>query len=1358
MSVSAVKDSETTLRVSFTGSIEGVPDVSGYQYSTDGTNFSNAAVTDGAFVIGGLSAGTPYTVRLRAYSDTAWTSSVTTASPVKTYMIGTAPSALVLSPVYGSESSLRLYFTDSSGGYPPVSGYKYKLSTETEFRDATASPIIISDLSAATSYTVNIKAISTDAWESSTVSATASTYKKGSIPSITIDSSINAIVVHFTQSEVGIPSPSYYYSYSPDGSNRIAVASTPSSFNISTRVPKTVYFIADSSSGTLISAGVTGTPYVLGSVPSITNIVPGLNKLTVSFSSSTGGYRPPTYYYYYSYNSTTSARTAVPVPAAENSFDIPDLSNAVPYSVYMVASNEAGDVISDPSSATPYVIATSPTITSVTPGVNSLSIHFNNSTGGNPAPYYYYSYDGGATFANSTYTSNATPISITGLYSKSYSIQLKGVSAQSGNTEVSSATGVPYVLGTAPNMTIANGRGKITVGYSQDISGTYDTTWYYSLNGSALISSPTTPFELSGEQITGTSPYSIYVLVRNPAGDLSTNIVRGNVFGSDPSFSVMNYTGKITVAYSQNIPGTTPTTWYYSLNGSALVSSPTTPFDLSGAQLTGTSPYSIYMLARNPAGDLSTNVIQGNTLGSKPIITSITTGSNAITVNYSQEIVGTAITDFYYYLNDVSYNALASGFTIEGLTNTTPYTIRISAVNPAGTIDSDTSNVTVLGSKPVITSIVPGSNQATIYYSQEIAGTANTIFYYYLNGVSYNAPTSGFTISGLSNATPNTIRISAVNPAGTIDSVTSNIYVFGDKPVITSIVPGFNQATIYYSQANAVTADTKFYYYLNGVSYDAPESGFTISDLTRKTPYSFRISAVNPAGNIESDSSYINVFGSKPTATVTSGTNKITVQISQIVSGTSATKYYYSEFPDGSSRQGTGAAVFDISNITKAKTFYVVASNPAGNLVSDLSFTGIPYAIGSSPRILFITPVYGPAIQRGINANVFEKYFGRVAGGIQSNSGERCSKDFNQQTVMQRDFFSANTVEMMPMNFVGVVEMMSREVFEMSLTVYFIESEGGYPAVQKYQYSLDGGETFADANELSSPIIITGLYSDILYSVSIRAVSNVGSAWSSESANSKYETGSDPVIGEITPGLNQLSVAFSQTPFGTSPTTYYYSTDGINILGNGTSASPLIISDISMTITFYLMAINPEGNTRSASSATGTPYSIGSTPTILYVTAVENNETTLLVYFAESVGGYPALIKYQYSLNGGSFKDAVGTSSPIAITKLTAGTSYLVRLKAVSGSIWSSEVAEASGPVKTFQFINMFWSKHYNMQRHCANQVCQKQVLYNKLKTGGNDASISCRMKYAQTVNIAVSGAGGMCTKTLDPNGNVVKK
>jgi len=1589
LSISPISGSETSIRVYFTGSTGGVPDVSGYRYSTNGTNYFVANVTDGSFVISGLTAGQNYTVQMVAYSGSAWTSAVATSSSVTTNVVGSTPSGLVLSAVYNSESSLQLSFIGSTGGNPPVSGYKYKLSTESTFSDASSSPIIITGLNPATSYNVNIKAVSNTDWESGVASATASTYKKGSTPTITADSSINTIVINFTQAIPGIPTPTYYYSESPSGTPRTAVTLlTASSFKISTTTPKTIYFIADSSSGTIISSSATGYPYVKGSTPVITSIVPGLNKLTVTFSDSSGGYGSPTYYY-----SDSSAGTPRTGPVT-SPFDISGLSNNTPYTIYIVAANEAGNVISDSSSATPYVVGTTPAITSVTPGVRSLSINFNSSAGGYPIPYYYYSYDDGITFANSTYNSNSVPISISNLDLKSYSIQLKGVTTEAGNTEVSTAVGVPYVKGTNPNVSVSNGRGKITVGYSQDISGTYDTTWFYSLNGNALVSAPASnPFDLSGTQITGTSPYSIYMLARNPAGDISGNTIRGNVFGSDPSFNVTNGTGKITVSYSQDISGTDSTKWYYYLNDVSYSVPQTNPFDLSGALLTSISPYSVYMLVNNPAGDLSTNIVRGNVLGSKPTITSITPGSNQVIVTYSQTTAGTDTTAFYYNLSGSVYSASGGSVTVTGLTSLSAYSGYISAVNPAGTINSDASNVVVNGSKPVITSITPGSNQVTVTYSQTTAGTDTTAFYYNLSGTVYNASGGSVTVTGLTSLSAYSGYIYAVNPAGTIISDASSVVVKGSKPTITSITSGTNQATITYSQTTAGTDTTTFYYYLNDVSYAALASGFTIPGLNSTTPYTFRISAVNPAGTIDTDSSYINVFGIKPTATITAGIKTLTVTISQSPQGTSPTSYYYSYNSNGSSRIGpVTTPSFDISNITVAQTIYIVAANPAGNLVSDSSFTGTPYLVGSTPTIYSVTAVSGsettlkvyfaastggvPNLQkyqyslnggssfadasgiaspititdlsagtpysltlRAVSVNTswisatstyvdvstnrigtkpsslvataiddsvtslriaftnslngvpaLTKYqytldngltfkdasgtsspliisdlsagtqysirlkaisegaweslsdvsgtattnrvgsapsslvatavngsetsvrvsFTDSSGGIPGVSGYKYSTNGvnyyiavvtdgsfvindlsagTPVTVRLKAFsgtawtssettaatITTNRVGNAPSNLVvtainnsqtslsvaftdssgGVPSTLTKYQYSLSggaftdisvnnpliiegltpgftysvrlkavagsswtsvasldssavriykfgstptissvspvtgtetkLLVSFADSLEGYPALTKYQYSINAGDTFADASGSSSPLTIYDLSAGTPYSIILKAVSN--STWSSTSiaysSVSTYKKGSAPVIGTVTAGINQLSVAFSQDVSGTSPTTFYYSTDGTTPIGTGVSVSPLIISNISTKTTFYIIANNPGGNVRSLLSASGTPYLVGSTPTISSVYSVNNSETTLQVYFTDSSGGYPALTKYQYALGNGQFLDASGTMSPLTIYDLSAGTPYLVRLKAVSGTAWTSGVADASMSVRT---------------------------------------------------------------------------
>jgi hypothetical protein len=63
-------------------------------------------------------------------------------------------------------------------------------------------------------------------------------------------------------------------------------------------------------------------------------------------------------------------------------------------------------------------------------------------------------------------------------------------------------------------------------------------------------------------------------------------------------------------------------------------------------------------------------------------------------------------------------------------------------------------------------------------------------------------------------------------------------------------------------------------------------------------------------------------------------------------------------------------------------------------------------------------------------------------------------------------------------------------------------------------------------------------------------------------------------------------------------------------------------------------------------------------------------------------------------------------------------------------------------------------SKSNDLEKYCAYQKCQKNVLYNNLKTSTNDTSMSCRMRQAQYIKSA--STVGKCNKLLDPEGNIV--
>ena len=939
----------------------------------------------------------------------------------------------------------------------------------------------------------------------------------GSVPLITqITPGLNTLIVDFSQNSLGTSPTTYYYSYSADGASRAGPVSLPS-FNISTNTARIVYIIASNpANDNLVSdSGATGTPYYIGNAPTSLSLEPveGTSNLLLNFTDSTGG-NPGATVHKYSYDGTNYT-DVVSKPVT-----ITGLSSNTSYTVTVKAVSVISGTtiweISASSSATTYQIGSKPTITHIDPSKNAIIVTYSQSTLSVPSSTYYWS--------DASNGSNRTLIS-----SNPFSIPVTSSSAKTVYIVAdSSATTLPlisdgssayaYVLGTIPIVNITKGRGKLTVNsYSQVTPGTYTTNWFYYLND-VSYSVTASSFDISGTQLTGWSPYSFYMMARNPAGDVSSNLETGSVFGSDPSFSVVNGTGKITLQYLQDISGTISTKWYYYLNdaSNAVPANTNNTFDISGSQLTDISPYSIYMVVSNPAGDLSTNIVRGNVFGSDPSATLIP-GKNQLIVNYSQTIVGTKDTTYFYYLNGVRNSISQNPFTIPNLFNTDPYSLYILANNPAGDISSNAYTGYVLGSDPSF-SITNGEGKITVNsYYQTTPGTNNTSWFYYLNDVSYSTTGSPFDIS-----------------------------------------------------------DTK---------------------LTGRSPYSFYMLARNPAGDISSNIATGNVVGSVPTITgITPGIRKLTVNFQQSITGTVTTTYYYSYFASGSSRQGpVTLPSFDILNIDTEKTVYIIASNPANdNLISTLGVTETPYVVGSIPNISSVSPIYGS---------------------------------------------------------------------ETSLRVYFAASTDGVPGVQKYQYSLNGGG-FLDVSGLSSPFIITDLSAGTSYAIKLKAVS--GSAWSvtssASSSVSTYKKGSAPLIGTITPGINQLSVAFSQTTPGTSSTTFYYSTDGTTIIEPGTTTSPLVISGISTATTFYLIARNPGGDIRSSVSATSdTPYLVGTSPAITNLVVGIN---TMTVYFSASTGGNPSP-KYYYVLDNSTNLSYIGTDVSYAvINNLSGGVSHSVLIVA----------------------------------------------------------------------------------------------
>lgn len=242
-----------------------------------------------------------------------------------------------------------------------------------------------------------------------------------------------------------------------------------------------------------------------------------------------------------------------------------------------------------------------------------------------------------------------------------------------------------------------------------------------------------------------------------------------------------------------------------------------------------------------------------------------------------------------------------------------------------------------------------------------------------------------------------------------------------------------------------------------------------------------------------------------------------------------------------------------------------------------------------------------------------------------------------------------------------------------SLTVFFTPSpnDGGSP-ITRYDYSVNNGITYIDANSITSPITISGLTNGVIYTVLLRAWNAVGPSEPSDGMQGTPATTPDaPTNVTSTSGNQQLSISFTAGSNGGSPiTNYQYS---INNGGSYTSVSPsqttspILITGLvnGTTYSIKIRAVNAIGAGTASSTVSGTPADLPSPPTLL--TALVANESAYVYFSAGSSGGSP-ITNYEFTLDGTTWTalSPADPLTPVQITGLTNGTPYTIKLRAVT--------------------------------------------------------------------------------------------
>ena len=548
-------------------------------------------------------------------------------------------------------------------------------------------------------------------------------------------------------------------------------------------------------------------------------------------------------------------------------------------------------------------------------------------------------------------------------------------------------------------------------------------------------------------------------------------------------------------------------------------------------------------------------------------------------------------------------------------------------------------------------------------------GTSPTTYYYNFDGSSNNLTkgpvTSPFDISNIS--TTQTVYIVASNPAGNLIStgIVGTPYITGSAPSGFSVTPSttLNRLNIAFNASTGGNPSTFIYYYLY---LDASATPFKTGKYT------------------DVSSSFI--------TSVSSDLHTITVK----------TKAYISD----ASASNTANAIWTTADISGQATPYYTASSPKNMAIVPVQNTT------NLARVTFTTPdvIGNPAL------TVYQYSLNNTAGfgdalNLQTDGSTNTFTINLSSGTFYTIYFRASRRGTVAWNGPYVTGTVTTNSIGNNPTFSYTSTQPNQISVSysqsiigtsptSYYYYLNGVKSSLISTASNGTFIVQDLTNTTAnyYSLYMLA-SNAGGDISSNAPQVINFLGSAPLIGTVTPGVNQLSVEFTQSAVGSLPTTYYYSADGTTKLGTGTTTSPLLITGISTTTTFYIIANNAAGDIRSVLSGSGTPYLIGLAPIIRTVTPGKNS---LIVDFSGSIGGVPAPTTYLYSLDGGTYIDANTVVSPMTIGKLTQSKEYVVTIVAqnaggitvASNSVAGTPIIDAGGVVTPATFwTQQYWTK-----------------------------------------------------------------
>ena len=597
-----------------------------------------------------------------------------------------------------------------------------------------------------------------------------------------------------------------------------------------------------------------------------------------------------------------------------------------------------------------------------------------------------------------------------------------------------------------------------------------------------------------------------------------------------------------------------------------------------------------------------------------------------------------------------------------------------------------------------------GAGSATEWYGLGAYPGANATSDYPGLVASYNAYTfttsqnDGFVTITYSAGTPG----SPTGVAGTVGSGQIDLYWSAPASVGVSAISDY-EVEYAVSPYSTWTQDT---------ACTGTGTTCTVDGLVNGTAYKFRVRAENTAGlgSYSAVSAAITPSGVPAAPTIDSITPSDGSLSVAFTAGSTVAPIVDYEYTIGDSgvwySAGVSSSPLTISGLTNGAAYAIKirSLNSVGSSVDSNSVSGTPSVVPGAPTITSVTAPSAGVLEVGfspgyIGGSAITDYeYATSPGDNTSNFGSYVSVGSTSSpfSISGLEAGAAYTVALRAINSAGtgpssayqsgvtldapdapVISSVSGGDGRIAVTyaAYDLSSNGG-SALSSLEYSLDAGSTWVSAGTLATTFTILGLTNGVTYAVILRAINAIGTSASSSSQSvTPASVSSSPRLVTATRGQAKTTVSWSAPSAtggsaitGYTASAYTVSTDGTAVATCTTTNLTCDITGLSNGTTYYVgvIAANGIGNSvESSPRVTTVPAAAPGAPTISSVTV--GNQYLSVAFSAGSADSNAPITGYQYSLdNGSNWLDSTATASPLLITGLTNGTSYIVKIRAQS--------------------------------------------------------------------------------------------